>query len=76
MFTKTFGISSLGYMQRELGGKIEHDYVKLHENLLGYSRHKAISRLRRHTETLEPPMKQSDTFHLGCLVGCMLPLLL
>jgi hypothetical protein len=75
MFVKTFGISSQGYMQREIGAKIEEDYAKLHEDLLDYDRQRALEKLRVNGDVMDPPMKQSDTFTLGCLVGCMLPLL-
>jgi hypothetical protein len=75
MFAKTFGLSSQGYMQRELGKQIEEDYVKLHEQLLHCNRPTALDKLRRHGDIADPPMKQSETFQLGCLVGCMLPLL-
>jgi hypothetical protein len=76
MFMKTFGISSQGFMQRSLGVKIEDDYVKLHEELLKYERHRALEKLRMHGDIIDPPMSQADTFTLGCLMGCMLPLLL
>ena len=75
MFVKTFGISSQGYMQREIGAKIEEDYARLHEDLLNYDRQRALEKLRVNGDVMDPPMKQSDTFTLGCLVGCMLPLL-
>lgn len=76
MFVKTFGIASQGYMQRQLGGKIEKDYTKLHEQLLNCEPSKALEKLRLRGDISDPPMSQSDTFTLGCLVGCMLPLLL
>jgi hypothetical protein len=76
MFMKTFGTSSQGFMQRELGLKIEEDYTRIHVQLLNYDRQQALVKLRRLGEVADPPMKQSDTFMLGCLVGCMLPLLL
>ena len=76
MFVKTFGIASQGYMQRQLGGKIEKDYIKLHEQLLNCEPNKALEKLRLRGDISDPPMSQSDTFTLGCLVGCMLPLLL
>ena len=76
MFMKTFGISSQGFMQRGLGVKIEEDYVKLHEEVFSYERGKALDKLRLRGDIVDPPMPQSDTFTLGCLIGCMLPLLL
>ena len=75
MFTKTFGLLSQGHMQRELGEKIEEEYVQLHQELLHCDRPAALDKLRRHGDIADPPMKQSETFQLGCLVGCMLPLL-
>jgi hypothetical protein len=75
MFAKTFGLSSQGHMQKELGTQIENDYVKLHKQLLHVDCSAALDKLRRHGDIADPPMKQSDTFQLGCLVGCMLPLL-
>ncbi len=76
MFMKTFGIASQGYMQRQLGEKIEKDYVKLYEQLLNCEPSKALEKLRLRGDISDPPMSQSDTFTLGCLVGCMLPMLL
>jgi len=74
MFEKTFGIQSQGYMQKVLGVKIEEDYVRLHEELLHCQRDKALGQLRLRGDIVDPPMKQTDTFTLGCLVGCMIPL--
>ena len=76
MLPLTLDPQSQGYMQKVVGAKIEEDYVSLHEGLLYMTRDKALRKLRLMGDIIDPPMKQSDTFTLGCLVGCMLPLLL